>query len=148
MHLTWSVTKQFSHTFTLCSKQNRLVTFRFGHLHRPIFAPSRLKSKGLSQCLSLMFSFHKSPIFHIGFYGIILQQSSALKLGESLAAKKGSEKKNRQIDCKLKKFSFFITTQKLDAIFFLMPWNFECPIVGLVGVKKNDTNSQIDLMAA
>lgn len=34
--LLWLETRQCSHTFTRCSKQKRLVTFLFGHLHRPI----------------------------------------------------------------------------------------------------------------
>lgn len=33
----WFATRQFSQTFTLCSKQNRLVTFFLGHLQSPIF---------------------------------------------------------------------------------------------------------------
>ena len=32
----WSETRQSSHTLTRCSKQNRLVTFFFGHLQRPM----------------------------------------------------------------------------------------------------------------
>lgn len=35
--LGWSLTRQYSHTFTVCSKQNKFVTFFFGHLHKPIF---------------------------------------------------------------------------------------------------------------
>lgn len=34
--LLWFETRQCSHTFTRCSKQNRLVTFLFGHLQSPI----------------------------------------------------------------------------------------------------------------
>lgn len=34
--LLWLETRQCSQTFTRCSKQNKLVTFLFGHLHRPM----------------------------------------------------------------------------------------------------------------
>lgn len=34
--LLWLETRQCSHTFTRCSKQNKLVTFLFGHLQRPM----------------------------------------------------------------------------------------------------------------
>ena len=39
----WLEIKQCSQTFTLCSKQNKLVTFFFGHLHKPMIYLPRPK---------------------------------------------------------------------------------------------------------
>ena len=36
----WFSTKQYSHTFTRCSKQKRFVTFFFGHLQSPMLIRS------------------------------------------------------------------------------------------------------------
>lgn len=42
--LLWLETRQCSHTFTRCSKQNKLVTFLFGHLQRPIATRAVLRT--------------------------------------------------------------------------------------------------------
>lgn len=42
--LLWLETRQCSHTFTRCSKQNKLVTFLFGHLQRPMATCNLLRT--------------------------------------------------------------------------------------------------------
>ena len=46
----WFDTKQCSQTFTRCSKQNKFVTFFFGHLHNPIITPWTVKNKYYFVC--------------------------------------------------------------------------------------------------
>lgn len=58
--LLWLETRQCSHTFTRCSKQNKLVTFLFGHLQRPIATCAGLKRKQTNAGLLWMYAKKKN----------------------------------------------------------------------------------------
>lgn len=93
--LLWLETRQCSHTFTRCSKQNKLVTFLFGHLQRPIATCAVwMTNKQLQVCYEHKQKQHQFSLF------LILQAALCFSMSRSWKQKNVSSLLEKACDTK------------------------------------------------